>query len=336
MKKQLHISIPKPCHEDWHEMTPNQQGKFCNSCAKTVVDFTKKSVTEIQSFFIENQGKKVCGRFQQKQLDSIIIEIPEQVLFQQRSYSRMFLLALLITMGATLMSCNNDGKKQKINQVIVLDSIANSEISIHEKIDSLGANTKVDSILEKKKDTLIEKPSILPPIPPPPLVTPGLTVLRLPEAVEPVKIIEKDSLVCKSQDSVEIIEITEITGDVFIEPLVFGLIEESPPTFKGSRAKTSYEKKEEFTKKINEFVLSKFDANLTSNLNLKEGKHRIIATFKIDKNGKVQELKVLAPHLKLKEEIQRIINELPQLKPATQRNRPVSINYTLPITFMVE
>ena len=116
MKKQLHISIPKPCHEDWQKMTPNQQGKFCNSCAKTVVDFTKKSETEIQSFFIENQGKKVCGRFQQTQLDTITIEIPEQLLFQQVSYSRMFLLALLITMGVTLMSCNTNGKKQKNHQ----------------------------------------------------------------------------------------------------------------------------------------------------------------------------------------------------------------------------
>ncbi|WP_117883919.1 energy transducer TonB [Aureibaculum luteum] len=304
--------------------------------------FTKKSVTEIQSFFIENQGKKVCGRFQQTQLDTITIEIPEQLLFQQVSYSRMFLLALLITMGVTLMSCNTNGKKQKINEVIVLDSITNPQKSIDNEIDSLNIKTKVDSVAksdtngENKKDALIEKPSKPIPIPPPPITTVGMTVLRLPEVIEPVKIIEKDSLVCKSKDSIEIIEITEITGDVFIEPSVFGLIEESPPTFKGSTAKTSYEKKEEFTKKINEFVLSKFDTTLTSTLNLKEGKHRIIATFKIDKNGEVQELKVFAPHNKLKEEIVRIINELPQFKPATQRNRPVPINYTLPITFMVE
>ncbi|QCX37082.1 hypothetical protein FF125_01000 [Aureibaculum algae] len=312
MKKQLHISIPKPCHEDWRKMTPYQQGKFCNSCAKTVVDFTKKSVTEIQSFFIVNQGKKVCGRFQQTQLDTITIEIPEQVLFQQHSFSKIFLLSLLITMGATLMSCNNDGKKQKINQVIVLDSIANSEISIHEKIDSLGANTKVDSIRENKKDTLIEKLSN-PPIPPPPITTVGMTVLGLPQP-EPQE--EKDS-------------IKEIE-----EPMPFGMIEASPK-FKNSITKGYDEQKEEFRKKMTEFINSNLDLNIIKEV-VPPGKYKNYTRFTIDSLGKVTDIQTRAKYSIIESEINKIIAELPDFIPATQRHKPVPVKYTVPIHFIIE
>ncbi len=41
------IIIPKPCHENWDAMTPNEQGRFCNTCAKTVVDATALTNEEI-------------------------------------------------------------------------------------------------------------------------------------------------------------------------------------------------------------------------------------------------------------------------------------------------
>jgi hypothetical protein len=105
-------------------MTPDETGRFCNSCSKSVVDFTQMLPDEIQIFFIKNKGQKVCGRFQNKQLASIIIQIPNQVLFSQVHYHKMFLLALFITMGTTLFSCKQEnGNKQKIEKVeIVKDS----------------------------------------------------------------------------------------------------------------------------------------------------------------------------------------------------------------------
>ena len=61
------ISIPEPCSEKWDEMTPNEKGRHCDSCSKTVVDFRSKTDKEIQNYFTNH--KNVCGRFNNWQLD---------------------------------------------------------------------------------------------------------------------------------------------------------------------------------------------------------------------------------------------------------------------------
>ena len=40
-------SIPNPCSEDWNTMTPDDNGRFCGSCQKVVIDFTTYSTHEI-------------------------------------------------------------------------------------------------------------------------------------------------------------------------------------------------------------------------------------------------------------------------------------------------
>jgi hypothetical protein len=64
----MNIEIKEPCHENWQEMTPNQQGAFCKVCNKDVVDFSKKSIGQIKSFFAKEAEGKICGRFEKKQL----------------------------------------------------------------------------------------------------------------------------------------------------------------------------------------------------------------------------------------------------------------------------
>ena len=61
------LTIPKPCQENWEEMTPTQGGNFCGSCQKTVIDFTRFTNSEILLYFNENQGKAVCGRLREDQ-----------------------------------------------------------------------------------------------------------------------------------------------------------------------------------------------------------------------------------------------------------------------------
>lgn len=132
MERKYKITIPKPCHENWDIMTPNENGRFCLSCSKTVVDFTSMVPDEIQHFFVQNQNNKICGRFRKSQLDSVIVQIPSRVLYAQTNYYKMFLLALFIAMGTTLFSCaDKEGNKKKIDKVeVVKDTIKTEHTAV--------------------------------------------------------------------------------------------------------------------------------------------------------------------------------------------------------------
>ena len=122
------ISIPEPCHENWDQMTPNENGRFCMSCSKTVIDFTSMLPEEIQHYFIQNKIESVCGRFKNSQLETITIQIPNRVVYSQTNYHKMFLLALFIAMGTTLFSCQDkEGNKQKIDQIEIVDTEKNQD-----------------------------------------------------------------------------------------------------------------------------------------------------------------------------------------------------------------
>jgi hypothetical protein len=130
MKDTYKISIPEPCHEEWNKMTPDSNGRFCQSCSKTVIDFSKMKAQQIQQYFIQNQGKNICGHFKTEQLNSITIQIPQNLLYTPMHFHKMFLLALLIAMGTTLLSCKDEkGNSKKINKVEI----------ISEHRDTLGA-----------------------------------------------------------------------------------------------------------------------------------------------------------------------------------------------------
>ena len=43
MSKAIQLSVSEPCHENWDKMSPVNQGRFCGSCQKQVVDFSVMS-----------------------------------------------------------------------------------------------------------------------------------------------------------------------------------------------------------------------------------------------------------------------------------------------------
>lgn len=77
MAKKLQLSIQEPCHESWDNMTAAEQGRFCASCQKQVVDFTGMSDAQLAAFFKKTSGDSTCGRFYADQLDRSI-EIPKK------------------------------------------------------------------------------------------------------------------------------------------------------------------------------------------------------------------------------------------------------------------
>jgi hypothetical protein len=66
---QFKIDIPQPCREKWNAMSPNENGRFCHSCSKTVVDFRKMSDIEVQKYF-HASTQEVCGYFRPEHIES--------------------------------------------------------------------------------------------------------------------------------------------------------------------------------------------------------------------------------------------------------------------------
>jgi uncharacterized protein YegP (UPF0339 family) len=96
--KKIHLSIPKPCHEDWGAMTPSDKGRFCGSCQKTVIDFTIMSDRQLAEFF-KKPPSSVCGRVYDDQLNRDII-IPKKRIPWVKYFFQFSLPAFLVSMKA--------------------------------------------------------------------------------------------------------------------------------------------------------------------------------------------------------------------------------------------
>ncbi len=327
MKNYYSISIPKPCHKDWNSMTPEEKGRFCNSCSKTVVDFTKMNTLEVQYFIHENKDNRICGHFKQTQLDSINIHIPSQVLIKQHSFHKLFLLALLITMGSSLFNCTNkNGNKQKIDSIEVVDSIDNKTINV---LGGLPNIITADSIKQNKTcKTSSKKTTVLE------VITDGELAI---EAQGDIEITEQEPI---EIDSIQVTEPPEIIDPIGLvvyeeEELVVGLlVAESPPEFKSTPKNLNREEKQKyFQKEIKNTISKNFNTSVCLEL---KGKQKIHTQFKIDKKGNIIDIKVRAPHPKLEKEALRVLNLLPQFIPARQRDKAIPVVYSFPIIFQVE
>ncbi|WP_139058990.1 energy transducer TonB [Polaribacter vadi] len=304
MNSKSKITIPKPCHENWNAMTPKDKGKFCNSCSKTVVDFTKKSPSEIKEYLIEHKSERVCGHFYKKQLDSIVIEIPQITFQQQFSFQKIFVLALFFVMGATLFSCQyKDGQKQKIENVILKDSTLINE-------EDLGLITPIMQTI----DSTIVEPSWCPSID----STPEIIVMGNTREIEIVG------------------DIMTTEGEIVLEETIGFIIIENPPRFKEAKNLSKEKAKKDFDERMINFVQDNFDTSWTHNLGLSKRKYKIFTQFTIDKDGHVIDIKIRAPHPKIKEEVFKMIQKLPQFIPGEQNGKAIKTTYNLPITFIID
>lgn len=132
--------INNPCPEKWDEMTSDNQGRFCNKCAKIVIDFTKKSTQEIIDFLSGHKGEDICGKLGKPAL------IPVRV----SKTMKLFTAALFLTFGSLLFtSCGPTEDEQPVGKV-ALDSTEAAENQYY--LDSM---TRADSIAKSAvlKDT---------------------------------------------------------------------------------------------------------------------------------------------------------------------------------------
>nr|WP_143916704.1 energy transducer TonB [Aquimarina algiphila]TSE08270.1 hypothetical protein FOF46_12800 [Aquimarina algiphila] len=318
MGKFYKISIPKPCHEDWNTMTPSEKGRFCDSCAKTVIDFTTMSSLHIQDFLAENKSKKICGHFKKTQLDTIHISIPIHIIKTKHTFKRSFLLALLIVMGTTLVNCtNHDGKQQKIESVElkeVIDTKKNNTFNIDSIPKKCTKNTSLTST-KKKEETVPGFIEVIPEeIIPPPVI---------PEPIETV------------EGGIEIVMGDLIASNEIInlnQPIPIHLLDTSP-----ALSKTPIKKRtqENYSKQMKKLITKYFNTDIGRKLGL-QGVQRIYVRYEINKDGVIKDIETRAPHPELEKEAKRVLQKIPKLIAGTYKNEPVRTIYHLPIVFKIE
>ena len=56
------------CPEDWNHMVPDDQGRYCATCNRVVVDFTNSTAVDLAAIRVAAPGQRLCGRFRVEQL----------------------------------------------------------------------------------------------------------------------------------------------------------------------------------------------------------------------------------------------------------------------------
>lgn len=131
-------------------------------------------------------------------------------------------------------------------------------------------------------------------------------------------------------NTIEVTESEMAKGDV-----PYAVIE-NVPVYPGCEGNGNLELKNCMSTKIAEFVNSNFNMKKIAGLDLPPKVYRVAVQFKIDKKGKVVDVRARAEHPEIEKEAVRVVDNLPQMKPGKQRGEAVGVLYSLPIIFKIE
>ncbi len=134
-----------------------------------------------------------------------------------------------------------------------------------------------------------------------------------------------------------IVDVEKPVDDIIDENTIIDLRKvERVPIYPGcEKATNNAERLKCMSSKMNKLIQRKFNTDLAGQLQL-EGIQRIDVQFKIDRYGKVTDIKTRSPYDLLEQEAQRVVNKIPTMTPGMQREKPVSVMYYLPIKFKVQ
>ena len=103
----MKLHINEPCHEDWNKMKIGVISRHCDSCNKSVMDFTKMNRAEIITYILSNPNDQVCGRMNRDQFDFHHEDIPVLIETLKKSKNpNPFLIIALVCLS--LSACAQD------------------------------------------------------------------------------------------------------------------------------------------------------------------------------------------------------------------------------------
>ncbi|MDT7832688.1 energy transducer TonB [Flavobacteriaceae bacterium S356] len=194
-----------------------------------------------------------------------------------------------------------------------------------------------DAILPVQKEKKVVKAEQPKQIEPKPKPKPLIDIKKVPDDRKTIetKLPTTDDELKKIDNLLDGMTSDGLDDDPPLENDVTFLTMEKVPTFPGCKGDND-ELRACFNKKMQRHFAKKFDAELPNELGLSAGKKNVIMLFVINKEGVITDIKVKAPHPRLRKEAIRIVKKLPKMKPGMQRGTPVGVKYTLPMKVIVE
>lgn len=80
--------VPRPCHEDWDKLTPEQRGHHCTVCETKVWDLSSLTEAQAKAFLRARAGEDLCVSYHERP-DGTVIHRPTPVVPLQRLMRRL-------------------------------------------------------------------------------------------------------------------------------------------------------------------------------------------------------------------------------------------------------
>ena len=149
MKKQFSLEIQNPCDAKFSEMTPNAQGSFCSSCAKNVIDLSRKTNSEVAKILVNSKDLSICARLKTSQLNQVF-EHNEASKLNSFKYATAIAASVLLT--SNVVAQQKEPVKVEVDstkpQRVVMGKIAYRE-PVHKVISISIQGKLLDSITKK-------------------------------------------------------------------------------------------------------------------------------------------------------------------------------------------
>jgi hypothetical protein len=83
MKNSPRIVLKYSCNQNWVNMKPTKDGRFCDFCGKNIIDFSNHSIQEIQNYSKDKEN--LCGAFALEQLEPELVSA-EKIISPLKKY----------------------------------------------------------------------------------------------------------------------------------------------------------------------------------------------------------------------------------------------------------
>ena len=117
-----------------------------------------------------------------------------------------------------------------------------------------------------------------------------------------------------------------------VHHIPFNIVEKTP-VFPGCTGNNNDMLKECFSSSISSFIINNFNLKHEFNENYSHGTTKIFASFIVNIDGQVTNIKIRALNKSFEKEIIRVLKKLPYITPGKQEGKNVRVLYSLPIIF---